>query len=149
MKKDRQSIIKKIIKSNEIQTQEELQEYMKNAGFNITQATISRDIKELKIIKLPISPTKSIYAFNDKGHTNNSSFDIGVMLKSSVKSIDTAANLVVVKCYSGMANSACAIIDNLSNLQIVGTLAGDDTIFLATKSEEIAHQIEDFLNDLI
>ncbi|MBQ2676657.1 MAG: arginine repressor [Clostridia bacterium] len=137
MKRKRHEKILSLIKEFTITTQEELLEMLKNSGFDVTQATVSRDIKELKLIKT--TDANNVYRYATmKTHAHPVSPKFADIFISSVISITNAMNDVVIKCYPGMANAACAALDSMEFDEIVGTLAGDDTIFVIAKSEAAA-----------
>lgn len=134
MKSKRQNKILEIVKSNRIETQEELIAKLRESGYEVTQATISRDIRELKLTKV-MSETGSKYIVpqsvaDDGQHVYNKA------LVASIKSVETSLNLVVVRTYPGMANAVAAGIDSLKNDDILGCVAGDDTILVVTKSSD-------------
>lgn len=141
MKNNRQKQILQIITDHDVETQEELIARLKAGGFKATQATVSRDIKELKLIK--ISTDRGHYKYapsvtddskpNAKFHT---------ILRETVISVKRAGNLVVVKTYNGMAMAAAAAVDSLQMNCIYGTIAGDDTIFVAVSDEVAGELIE-------
>ena len=138
-KSQRHEMILNIIENNEIDTQETLQEYLLKSGVEVTQATISRDIKELSLIKsLGADGYKYTRAAKAVKSARHSSFALTAIFKDTVSSIDYALNTVVVKCYVGMAQAVCAKIDDEDFSEIVGTIAGDDTIFILTRSEKDA-----------
>lgn len=148
MKYNRHSKILEIIEKVEIETQEELAEELKKKGFNVTQATVSRDIKELRLIKVLTKDGK--YKYSSIEHTETPILKRFISLfKDSVLSIDHANNIVVVKTMVGSANAAAAAIDALKVDDIVGTIAGDDTIFLLTRTEETALKVISVFNDII
>lgn len=137
MKKRRQAKILELISSNEIETQEELQSMLLSFGFEVTQATISRDIKELRLVKDLSSKGRYIYSTGKK-RSDNISHRAGGIFNESIISIDYAMNMIVIKCFSGMANAACAAIDSMEQSGVLGTIAGDDTIFMLCRSEDVA-----------
>ena len=137
MKKRRQAKILELISNCEIETQEELQRLLQESGFEVTQATISRDMKELRLVK-DLSPQGRYIYSTGKKHNENIRSRAGGIFSESIISIDYALNTVVIKCFSGMANAACAAIDSMSLNEILGTIAGDDTIFILCRSEESA-----------
>lgn len=108
-----------------------------SSGYEVTQATISRDIKELRLVKELSSNGRYVYS---TGQKNNDSITkrTGGIFNESIIRIDYALNTVVIKCFTGMANAACATIDSMNLDEIVGTIAGDDTIFILCRSEETA-----------
>lgn len=146
MKKTRQEAILQIVKENVVSTQDDLMEYLKNEGFEVTQATISRDIKQLGLIKATGKTGVQHYvasAIKSKGSANHD-----YIFSSSVISVAYAVNDIVIKCYAGMANAACAVLDNMDFPEVVGTLAGDDTILVIAKSEKDAQILYNKINSL-
>lgn len=150
MKYRRHARILELIQNENIETQEELSDKLNQGGFDVTQATISRDIKELRLVKILTGNGRYKYAVsaNESAAQNNATKYYNI-LKESVIKTDYAGNMVVVKCYVGMANAACAAIDSLSLGDIIGTIAGDDTIFMVVKNEERALFIMQELNKMI
>ena len=146
MKSTRHNKILELINKYTITTQEELIEYLRADGYDVTQSTVSRDIKQLRLTKTLLADGKYRYQASpsaDKGAKNNFS----TIFSSSVISIECAMNIVVVKTFSGMAQAACAALDMMSFDMIVGTLAGEDTIMVVCKDAESALLCrEDFLN---
>ena len=139
MKKNRQALIAKIITENKIGTQEELLDMLLSSGVNATQATVSRDIKEMKIVKRADSLGNYRYSL-PTGREENSSSKYMSLLTGAALSTDVAMNTVVVKCHVGTAQAACAAIDRLGLTAVAGTLAGDDTIFI------LCYTVHDALN---
>ena len=132
-KKQRQSLILKIISENEVETQNDLQDLLKQQKVSVGQATLSRDIRELCLSKRVSESGVNCYFFEaEKPLVFNRLF------AQSVVSMDYAQNIVVLKCHSGLANAACKVIDELDFQSVVGTIAGDDTVFVVTKSENFA-----------
>lgn len=144
MKSGRHTKILSIIRDYPIETQDELMTRLSAEGYRVTQATISRDIKDLRLVKTLGADGRYRYTVSD-----SSSEDIRTnfeqIFTSSVKSIDRAQNLVVIKTLSGMANAVCAALDSIGNDAIVGTIAGDDTIFIACRSDGLAQQLNESL----
>lgn len=138
MKKRRLAKILEIIKNNKVETQEELQNYLKDAGFDVTQATISRDIKELRLVKELSDEGRYIYSTGTKNLNEESSFRTGGIFRESIISVDYSSNIVCIKCFSGMAGAACAAIDSMKWSGVLGTIAGDDTIFVLCKNDNSA-----------
>lgn len=138
MKKRRLAKILEIIKNNKVETQEELQNYLKDAGFDVTQATISRDIKELRLVKELSDEGRYIYSTGTKNLNEESSFRTGGIFRESIISVDYSSNMVCIKCFSGMAGAACAAIDSMKWNGVLGTIAGDDTIFVLCKNDNSA-----------
>ncbi|MFZ7120403.1 MAG: arginine repressor [Eubacteriaceae bacterium] len=142
MKVARQSKILQIINNHKIETQEELAIKLKSIGFNVTQATVSRDIKELRLIKVMSSNGSYHYApFKEINNVNNER--IVNVFRELVVSIDYSGNIIVIKTLSGTAMAASAAIDSLEWIEIVGSIAGDDTIFIVVKDIE---NIEDIVS---
>ena len=148
MKNKRFSKILEIIKENDIDTQEELAERLKQCGIDVTQATVSRDIKELGLIKVSNESGKYKYAFRGK-NDGNTAVKLMNILAEAVVSIDHAVNTIVIKTLSGMGQAVGAAIDSLGWTEIIGTVAGDDTIFAVVKSESIAEQVVNKLKKMI
>ena len=144
MKSGRHEKILEIIASSSIETQDELLARLSQAGYKVTQATISRDIKDLRLVKTLGSYGKYRYS---PSHCNPADIRSNFLqlFSTSVLTIDRAQNIVVVKTLSGMANAVCAALDSIGNSNIVGTLAGDDTIFIACRSDESAAELLDYL----
>ena len=140
MKKGRHSRIIELIRTKEISTQDELLSELRADGFNVTQATVSRDVKELKLIKRLTDTGKYCYAVSEEKHTDVMA-NFESLFSSSVISVDCAQNLVVIKTESGMAQAVCTTVDAVGLGGILGSIAGDDTIFLAAESIETAKSI--------
>lgn len=141
MKSNRQEKIIQLITENAIETQEEILVYLREHGYDVTQATVSRDIKQLKLIKTQTNDGRYKYAASTSNSKDNISSKFVSIFSETVTEIDYANNLVVVKCYVGMANAACAALDAMKFDGIVGTLSGDDTIFIAMRNEEFAKKL--------
>lgn len=135
MKKSRHQRIKELVEQFEIETQEELADRLKNDGYPVTQATVSRDIRELKLSKVPIGDGRQKYTILvQSDHYLNDKY-IRV-LKDGFVSMDMAQNILVVKTVSGMAMAVAAAIDAMKFKEIVGSIAGDDTIMMAVRTVE-------------
>ena len=135
MKSKRQAKMIEIIEQNEIETQDELAERLMEAGFVATQATISRDIRELKLTKVSDGNGKQKYVMlrtQDNDHVSK----LEKVLRAGIIGIDTAENLVVIKTVSGVAMAVAAALDNSEIEGMAGCIAGDDTIFCAIKTKE-------------
>lgn len=148
MKAKRHAKIFDLIKQNNINTQEELLGYLKADGFDVTQATVSRDIKELRLVKTLSSDGKYIYTTGNEASIDFSSKFYN-MFSDSVTSVDYAMNLVVIKCYVGMAQAVCASMDALHWESVLGTIAGDDTILVVTRNEDAALRLVSDLKCII
>lgn len=150
MKNKRQSKIIDLISNNEIGTQDELAFLLKEAGFKVTQATISRDIRELKITKMPIEKGRQRYVAISRDSAGNTSRNrYGRILKDALVSMDTAQNILVIRTSAGMAMAVAAAIDAIQIPSIVGSLAGDDTVFCAVKSAEEASDVLVQINAIV
>lgn len=151
MKKNRHDAILALIEKEDIATQEELMLKLNEMGYKVTQATVSRDIKSLKLIKSPVADGQYKYSSVKSENTDVSGKYFSI-LSHSVIHVDYAINTVVVKCYAGMAQAACAAVDTLASEKIVGTLAGDDTIFVLCRNEQAACEfsawMKKFLNSV-
>ena len=144
MKVKRQSKILELIRENDIETQEMLADLLNKAGFNVTQATVSRDIRELKLTKATMQSGKQKYVATAK----ESSFvteRYNRVLIYGIVSIDSAQNIVVIKTLVGMAMAVAAALDSMENSEIMGTIAGDDTIFCVVKNESKAVKLTENL----
>ncbi len=138
MKKRRQAKILEIIRNLDVETQEDLQALLLENGFEVTQATISRDIKELRLVKELSEGGRYVYSTGKKLNSDSVSARASGIFIDSVISVENAMNIVCVKCFSGMAGAACAAIDSMQWSEVVGTIAGDDTIFVLCKTENAA-----------
>lgn len=135
MKKSRHQKIKELVEQYEIETQEELADKLREAGYAVTQATVSRDIRELKLSKVPIGDGGQKYTILI--HSDHYLSDKYIrVLKDGFVSMDMAQNILVVKTVSGMAMAVAAAIDAMKHKEIVGSIAGDDTIMMAVRTVE-------------
>lgn len=135
MKTKRQSKILELIRNNDVETQEELQAHLVEAGFAVTQATVSRDIRDMKLTKIATNNGKQKYiALNDNAEDLSEKYVR--VLKDGYISMDMAQNILVIKTVSGMAGAVCASIDAMNIHEIVGSIAGDDTIMCAIRTTE-------------
>lgn len=151
MKSQRQQLILKIISENEIDTQENLQKALNEHGCAVTQATVSRDIKELALIKTINSAGNYKYGIPSfkKDSLDNHGSMLYMILSDAVKEVDYALNTVVVKCNTGMAQAVCAKLDGATIDNTVGTIAGDDTIFILMRTERDAVRLVKELNGIL
>lgn len=148
MKISRHAKILEIIEKNPTETQEELAEELKKNGYNITQATVSRDIKELKLVK--VLDGDGIYRYASlKEQDSLLNERLVTVFAQSVLSVDFSGNMVVVKTFSGAANAAAEAIDVLDFKEVVGTLAGDDTIFILVRNQENVEIVIDKLKKMM
>lgn len=146
MKYRRQGQILKIIHEQNIKTHEQLIGELNKFGFNVTQATVSRDIKELGLIKIPLTDGGSIYASsNDIPEELDRRIN---MITDTVRSIEYAMNDVVIKTYPGMASAVAASVDASMRGDFIGSIAGDDTLLIITTNEEKAAEITEKLRKL-
>ncbi|TQS00375.1 transcriptional regulator AhrC/ArgR [Paenibacillus ottowii] len=140
MKGQRHIKIREIISQHEIETQDELVEALRMAGFQVTQATVSRDIKELLLIKVPMDDGRYKYSMPSDQRYNPTQ-KLKRTLVDNFLHIDFTANLIVMKCLPGTANSIAALLDNIEWSEIMGTISGDDTILIICRSEENSETI--------
>ena len=147
MKVKRQETILELVKKHEIETEEELAEKLGKAGFAVTQATISRDIRELKLTKIQHG-AKQIYAALTENKFSNSNKYIDI-LKHRFVSVDMAQNILVVKTASGTAMALATALDSLHWDEIVGTIAGDDTVMCAIRTVEDTKKLMKRLEDIL
>lgn len=151
MKDNRQSKILELISQNIILTQEELQSALQALGFKVTQSTVSRDIKELRLVKGHDANGNYRYISSDMP-VNTAEKPLShyrELFARSAKSVDYALNNIVIKCYNGMASGACVAVDTLYGAKMLGSLAGDDTIIIVTRSGEESAQLAGELKKLI
>lgn len=152
MKKQRQEKIIEIIHEHEVETQEDLARFLNEAGYSVTQATVSRDIREMSLIKVPGIRVKQRYTVSTEGGGGGSSGfgrQYTGVLQDGVVSMEQAGNLLVIKTVSGMAMAVAAAIDAVKLEGIVGSIAGDDTILCAVKTEEQVVSVMDSVQALI
>lgn len=140
MKTNRQSKIIEIIQKNEVETQDELSALLEKDGFRVTQATVSRDIRELKLTKIPTASGRQKYAVITDAPENFSK-KYERVLREGFLSMDMAQNILVIKTVSGMASAVCAAIDAMKMREIVGSIAGDDTIMCAIRTVDDTYAV--------
>ena len=140
MKSERHRKILEIINKNDIETQEELAAALIDAGFNVTQATVSRDIKMLNLTKMVVNGHKKYNNMNDKYIR---------VLRDGFSDMDMAQNILVIKTVPGMAMAVCAALDAIDYQEIVGTIAGDDTIMCAVRSVEDTKKLMEKLKNIL
>ncbi len=148
MKSSRQLAILEIIRNADIETQEDLADRLRNRGFQVTQATVSRDIKELRLLKVLSGTGLYKYATADKAGDGVSERFIR-MFSESVLGISYAYNQIVVKTLSGSANMAAEAIDSMNWPEIMGTLAGDNTFLLLIRSVEEVPSVLERMNSML
>lgn len=139
MKTARQTKIIELITDNEIETQEELAYMLKRDGYNVTQATVSRDIRELKLTKIPTEAGKQKYIILQSPKADMKE-KYERVLRDGFISVDCANNIVVVKTIAGMAMAVAAAIDGMNFKGIIGSIAGDDTVMCVVKTNELAKE---------
>ncbi len=148
MKVNRHAKIIELINKYQIETQEELASYLNQEGFKVTQATVSRDIRDLKLTKVPAGEGKQRYAPHQSGDSEMGEKYIRV-LRDGFVSMDMAQNILVIKTVSGMAMAVCAAIDAMEWNEVVGSIAGDDTIMCAIRSVEDTIKVMDKISKII
>jgi len=149
MKNKRHAKILEIIEKYDIDTQEVLQQRLLQANFEVTQATVSRDIKEIKLIKTMSESGGYKYSLPPNLKDKNPLSSMISLISDGVMTIDYALNTVVIKCHVGMAMAVCAKLDSANFPNVVGTLAGDDTIFVILRTENNAAEFVNNLKNLI
>ena len=137
-KNDRQNMILEIISQENIETQEQLLSRLQARGISSTQATISRDIKQMHLIKEPVGQGVYKYAVSGNRTKLNFAEKLRTIFRESITSVESAQNIVVVKTMPGLASAACSALDNMDITYMVGSLAGDDTAFLLMQDAESA-----------
>ena len=148
MKSQRQSKIIELISAQDIETQEQLLAALEGAGFHSTQATISRDIKELRIVK-ELSPAGSYRYTVQQNDSANLFSRLNNIFRESVIKVDFAQNIVVVNTLPGLANGACSAVDSMDTAYIVGTIAGDDTALIVMRDVEYAKEFCEELRGIV
>jgi len=148
MKISRHAKIIELISASHIETQEELAEKLNNEGFSVTQATISRDIRELRLTKMSEPGGRQYYAVV-QGHDAEQTEKFTRVLREGFVSMDMARNILVIKTVSGMAMAVAAALDNMKWDALLGCIAGDDTIMCATRGDEETKLIMDKINRIL
>lgn len=149
MKLERRSKIIELIGKYQIETQEELAEHLEQSGYSVTQATISRDIRELKLTKVPVGDgAKQKYTLLQEKEADLFQKYVRV-LQDGLLSMEAAENLLVIKTLSGMAMAVAAAIDNLELAGVVGTIAGDDTVMCAVHSVGEVQAVKRRIQELV
>lgn len=149
MKNKRQELIINIVTDNEIETQEDLINALRNAGCDITQATVSRDIRELKLIKVSTGHGSYRYVLPPTQDNNSVNVRFNSALAESILKVDYACNTIVIKTFPGLANAVATGIDALNLSEVLGCVAGDDTIITVTRNEAAAADISEKIRGLI
>lgn len=151
IKSDRQQAIRRIIAENEVKSQDELQSILNSAGFFATQATLSRDFREMNVVKIHDSSKGYVYKISgESGNFSHSSPDN--ITKDGIRSIEFSSSFAVIKTQPGFASAVATIIDHNLAYEIVGTLAGDDTVLLVIKEgcdrQEVLSSISRFISGI-
>ena len=149
MKRARHKMILELIEKMPIDRQEELMNQLRAHGFDVTQATVSRDIRELRLVKASTDDGNYRYVASSAGQRVHTPNRFETIFRESVLRVDYAGHIVLVKCFTGMANAACEVFDAMVWQDVVGTLSGDDTFFILMRSEPAAHAICDELNKYV
>lgn len=148
MKSARHNLILEIIESKDIETQEELAEELKSRGIKVTQATVSRDIKELRLLKVLSEHGGYKYATVERAEKGMNDRFIRILTESIVN-IDYVNNLIVINTLSASANAACEAIDSMKWNEVMGTIAGDNTLLIITRSNEAVETLMGRFNSLL
>ena len=147
MKSSRHMAILKIIKENDVETQYDLARLLQENGYNVTQATVSRDIKLLNLIKVSENGRQKYVVYANEENGNNGKYN--TILKEGFVSMDMAQNILVIKTVSGMAMAVAAALDAMNFHELVGTIAGDDTIMCVIRTIEDTSLIMDKIQKII
>jgi transcriptional regulator of arginine metabolism len=147
MKNNRQKVIAELIASNDISTQEELMDRLTARGFEVAQATVSRDLHQLRVTKIPLGHGRYRYSLPAEEtaaplHFNSAYID-------SIRSVDSAMNIVVLRTFTGLAQAVATGLDAIDNEEILGCVAGDDTIMLVARTPEAAARIGNSIKEML
>ncbi|MBQ8496081.1 MAG: arginine repressor [Clostridia bacterium] len=148
MKNSRHTRILEIISENVIETQDDLIEKLRESGYPVTQATVSRDIKQLGLIKTATKAGGYKYTAA-RGDNSGNDNKLKTIMRETIVSAQEAQNIVVLKTFAGMANAAATSLDGLAGEAIVGSIAGDDTIFVVVRNNEDAIEFANYVKDVI
>lgn len=148
MKRNRQEKLLELISRYEIETQDELIDCLRENGYNVTQATVSRDIRELKIAKMTTGKGTYRYVL-PKQVEPSSGVNFSAALIDSITNVDFAQNIVVLRTYPGLASAVAGGIDRMNSNQILGCVAGDDTIMVVTRDNDCAAMLADRVHELL
>ena len=149
MKTQRQAKIMEIVSTRDVETQEQLLEALQSAGFYSTQATISRDIKELRIVKELTKYGTYRYTTSSKEVSGSFSARLNTIFKECVTGFDFAQNMVVVRTIPGLASAAASAVDSMELGYVLGTIAGDDTVLIVMRNMDAAAAFCSDLKDLL
>ena len=141
MKMHRQARVKEIVERVVIRTQDELAEALRGEGIDVTQATVSRDIKEMMLVKVPTGDGCYRYAFPSEQNVTVSAARLEKTFQDSVLSVNSSGNIIVLRTLPGTAQAVAYVLDNIRWPEIIGTVAGDDTIFLVVKPERAVEKV--------
>jgi transcriptional regulator of arginine metabolism len=148
LKKTRHKLILDLIEQQDVATQDELLELLLERGYSVTQATVSRDVKELRLLKT-LGPN-GVYRYSvETNNANNYTDMFNALFSGSLLKVDYAGNICVIKCIPGLAQAACAAIDSMNVTEVVGTIAGDDTIFMLCRTTDEAQGVAAALKRMI
>ena len=147
-RRERLKVIKEIINSKKVSSQEELVKELEDRGFSATQSTISRDLAELRLTKVRNHRQQEYYSLDSRFYRENmfNYEKFGSKFKESVLSVSKAQNILVIRTYPGEAQGTAAILDGMNFVEILGTVAGDDTIICIADNEENAGRMQKFMN---
>lgn len=148
MRNKRHEAILALITENNIETQQDLTIALASVGFDVTQATVSRDIKELRLVKKLNSDGNYVYASHSHNAEDVVSDKMSNILRQSIVSVDYALNTIVIKTLTGMAQGAASVLDAMQFNECLGTIAGDDTIFVTARSAEAAQKLSKKLKNM-
>ncbi len=143
MKTHRQSRVKEIVEKLVVRTQDELADALRCEGIDVTQATVSRDIKEMMLVKVPTGDGGYRYAFPSNQNVTVSVARLEKTFQDSVLSVNSSGNIIVLRTLPGTAQAVAYVLDNVRWPEIIGTVAGDDTIFLVVKPEKVADVVKE------
>ena len=149
MKRARQAEIMNIIQTVDVETQEQLLDELKARGYSATQATISRDIKELRLVKELTAAGSYKYAVSARKEGGNEAGRLRNIFKEGVTSFEMAQNIIVVKTMPGLASAACAALDGMGISGMLGSLAGDDTAILVMRTAQAAETLCDEIHEMM
>lgn len=149
IKLNRQKKIIEIIRSRPVETQFQLTSQLQREGFAVTQATVSRDIKDLGLVKVPWENQSSVYALPDRGTAQNREDRLRRLFISSVQGIDSSENLIIIKTLPGEAQGVASAVDHARLPGVIGTVAGDDTIMIVVKPKSAVEELQRRFRELI
>ena len=148
LKNSRHKKILEIIRSQNVETQEELMQKLCESGYSVTQATVSRDINTLRLVKIPDG--SGGYKYSETGlKSSANTLKYFAMFTENVTSVSRGQNIVCLKCLTGMAQAVCASFDSINKENIVGTIAGEDTIFILCKTDKDAEALTDDIQKML